>query len=201
MWQMPERRRLGTGENITRSGLTAHWDMRRRTSSVLPVINGEQLIVLMYVDKLVFSLLLRTPISSGPRNGEQPTTAYGRELLRLHRETYPRFWQWSDGAESHAMLLGRLHTVFGWTVRVGADANPRSLRNFPCQANGAEMLRLACSLTTERGISIVAPVHDAVMVEGPADSIDAIVAETQTAMAEASAVILDGFRLRSDAKI
>src|SRR5271157_4527944 len=72
MWQMPERRRLGTGENITRSGLTAHWDMRRRTSSVLPVINGEQLIVLMYVDKLVFSLLLRTPISSGPRNGEQP---------------------------------------------------------------------------------------------------------------------------------
>src|SRR5271157_4968017 len=73
MWQMPERRRLGTGENITRSGLTAHWDMRRRTSSVLPVINGEQLIVLMYVDKLVFSLLLRTPISSGPRNGEQPS--------------------------------------------------------------------------------------------------------------------------------
>src|SRR5271157_5079061 len=75
MWQMPERRRLGTGENITRSGLTAHWDMRRRTSSVLPVINGEQLIVLMYVDKLVFSLLLRTPISSGPRNGEQPIRA------------------------------------------------------------------------------------------------------------------------------
>src|SRR5271166_269057 len=80
MWQMPERRRLGTGENITRSGLTAHWDMRRRTSSVLPVINGEQLIVLMYVDKLVFSLLLRTPISSGPRNGEQPTQR--RELLQ-----------------------------------------------------------------------------------------------------------------------
>src|SRR5271157_64858 len=77
MWQMPERRRLGTGENITRSGLTAHWDMRRRTSSVLPVINGEQLIVLMYVDKLVFSLLLRTPISSGPRNGEQPSSGAG----------------------------------------------------------------------------------------------------------------------------
>ena len=80
-------------------------------------------------------------------------TAYGRELLRLHRETYPRFWRWSDGAESHAMLLSRLHTVFGWTVRVGPDANPRSLRNFPCQANGAEMLRLACCLATERGVS------------------------------------------------
>jgi DNA polymerase I len=76
-------------------------------------------------------------------------TAYGRELLQLHHETYPAFWRWSDGAESYAMLLNRLHTVFGWTVRVGPDANPRSLRNFPCQANGAEMMRLACCLATE----------------------------------------------------
>jgi DNA polymerase I len=128
-------------------------------------------------------------------------TAHARELLRLHRETYPKFWRWSDGAEHHAMLLNRLHTVFGWTVRVGPDANPSSLRNFPCQANGAEMLRLACSLATERGVSIVAPVHDALMVEGLEWEIDAIVAEIQAAMAEASAVVLDGFRLRSDAKV
>jgi DNA polymerase-1 len=128
-------------------------------------------------------------------------SAYGRELLRLHRETYPAFWRWSDGAESHAMLLGRLHTVFGWTVRIGPDANPRSLRNFPCQANGAEMLRLACSLATERGVSVVAPVHDALMVEGSADAIDDVVARTQEAMAEASEVVLSGFRLRSDVKI
>jgi hypothetical protein len=63
------------------------------------------------------------------------------------------------------------------------------------------MLRLACSLATERSVSVIAPVHDAVMVEGPTDSIDDIVARTQDAMAEASAIILDGFRLRSDAKI
>ena len=39
------------------------------------MINGEQIVVLMRVDNIVFSLLLRTPISSGPRNGEQPTRA------------------------------------------------------------------------------------------------------------------------------
>jgi DNA polymerase I len=99
------------------------------------------------------------------------------------------------------MLLNRLHTVFGWTVRVGPDAKPRSLRNFPCQANGAEMMRLACCLATERGVNVVAPVHDALMIEGPADAIDEIAARTQEAMAEASAVVLDGFRLRSDANI
>jgi hypothetical protein len=134
------------------------------------------------------------------RRTGQPT-AYGRDLLRLHRETYPAFWRWSDGAESHAMLRGWLRTVFGWPVRVGADANPRSLRNFPCQANGAELLRLACCLASERGVSIVAPVHDAVLIESPEWEIDDAVAETQAAMAEASAAILDGFRLRSDARI
>jgi hypothetical protein len=63
------------------------------------------------------------------------------------------------------------------------------------------MMRLACSLATERGISVVAPIHDALMVEGPAESIDEVVARTQEAMAEASAIVLGGFRLRSDARI
>jgi hypothetical protein len=133
------------------------------------------------------------------RIGKQ--TPYGRELLQLHRETYPKFWRWSDGAEAHAMIYGRLHTVFGWTVRIGADANPRSLRNFPCQANGAEMLRLACCFATERGVSVTAPVHDAVLIEAPEWEIETAVTETQQAMEDASAAVLGGFRLRSDARV
>ena len=62
-----------------------------------------------------------------------------------------------------------MHTVFGWRVHVGPDANPRSLRNFPMQANGAEMLRLACCLATERGIEVCAPVHDALLICAPLD--------------------------------
>jgi DNA polymerase-1 len=99
------------------------------------------------------------------------------------------------------MLMSRLRTVFGWTVHVGPDANPRSLRNFPMQANGAEMLRLACCLAKERGIRVCAPVHDALLVEGDANEIEAVVADTQRAMREASAVVLLGFELRTDAKI
>ena len=53
-----------------------------------------------------------------------------RELLRSHRETYPKFWQWSDAAVDFAMLTNSLHTVFGWHVHVGENPNPRSLRNF-----------------------------------------------------------------------
>ena len=82
--------------------------------------------------------------------------AHARELLRLHRQTYPTFWRWSEAAVNHAMLRGWLQTVFGWRVHVGPEANPRSLANFPMQANGAQMLRLACGLATERGIKVCA---------------------------------------------
>ena len=84
---------------------------------------------------------------------------------------------------------------------LAARSNPRSLANFPVQANGAEMLRMACCLATERGISVCAPVHDALLVEGPVDAIDDVVAATQEAMAEAGRVVLDGFELRTDAEI
>ena len=126
---------------------------------------------------------------------------HARRLLELHRETYPVFWAWNDAAVDHAMLCGGLHTVFGWKVNVGPNANPRSLMNFPMQANGAEMLRLACCLATERGIAVCAPVHDALLIEADLDDIEAAVAQTQQCMLEVSRIVLNGFELRSDVKI
>jgi DNA polymerase-1 len=124
-----------------------------------------------------------------------------RELLRLHRETYRVFWHWSDAALDHAMLYGKLWTVFGWTIHVDDKPNPRSLRNFLMQGNGAELLRLACCLATERGIRVCAPVHDALLIEAPLEELEAAVQTTQAAMAEASHLVLDGFALRTDAKV
>jgi hypothetical protein len=133
------------------------------------------------------------------RIGQPPIRA--RELLRLHRETYRVFWRWSDGALDHAMLTGSLHTVFGWRVQVPAVANDRSLRNFPMQANGAEMLRLACCLATERGIEVCAPVHDAVLICAPLDRLDGDVARMQDAMREASRIVLNGIELGADSSV
>jgi hypothetical protein len=135
--------------------------------------------------------------SLAERIGQPPAVA--RDLLRAHRETYRTFWCWSDAVLNHAMLHGSLHTVFGWTVHVGEDPNPRSLRNFPMQANGAEMLRLACCLATERGIEVCAPIHDAVLICAPLDRLEGDIADMRAAMAAASRIVLDGFELRSDA--
>jgi DNA polymerase I-like protein with 3'-5' exonuclease and polymerase domains len=69
------------------------------------------------------------------------------------------------------------------------------------QANGAEMLRIACILLTQAGIKVCAPVHDALLIEAPLDELDATVEKAQALMKEASAIVLDGFELRSDAKL
>jgi DNA polymerase-1 len=124
-----------------------------------------------------------------------------RTLLRLHRDTYRKFWQFVEAAVDVAMLNMPLKTVFGWQVVAGADPNPRSLMNFPMQANGAEMLRLACCLGTERGIEIVAPVHDAVMICAPLDRLDADIAAMRAAMGEASRIVLGGFEIRTDVSV
>ena len=99
------------------------------------------------------------------------------------------------------MLKGSLPTVFGWRLHTGANANPRSIQNFPMQANGAEMLRLACCLVTESGIKVCAPVHDALLIEAPLAELDETVKHTQQLMAEASQIVLDGFCLRSDTEV
>lgn len=135
-------------------------------------------------------------------------TAAAAELLALHRRTYPKFWQWSQAAVDRAMLAGQIQTVFGWPLRVGPQggggrpsANPRALANFPVQGNAAEMLRLACCLLVERGVRVCAPIHDALLIEGPSAEIEAVVADTQAAMAEASQLVLAGFEVGVDAKI
>lgn len=56
-------------------------------------------------------------------------------------------------------------------------------------------------MATEKGIRICCPVHDAVRIEAPADEIDQAVEETQEIMQKASEIVLNGFSLRTDAKI
>lgn len=126
--------------------------------------------------------------------------ARARQLLELHRRTYRQFWKWSDSAVDEAVLGGRLWAGFGWQIHTRDEINDRSLRNFPMQANGAEMLRIASILLTEAGIRVCAPVHDALLIEAPLDELDEAIATTESLMQEASRIVLDGFELGSDVK-
>src|SRR5262245_19361243 len=99
------------------------------------------------------------------------------------------------------MLLDVIHTVFGIPVVVKEGPNPHSLHNVLIQANGAEMLRLACCLATERVIEVCAPIHHAVLICAPLDRLEADIAAMRAEMAEASGLVLAGFELATDVKI
>ncbi|EMI54652.1 DNA polymerase [Rhodopirellula sallentina] len=137
----------------------------------------------------------------GLANKLNKPVAFARNLLRRHRETFPVFWKWSQNQVDTAMLTGGLQTVFGWRIRTIGGDNPRSLANFPMQANGAEMMRLACCMATEASIRVCCPVHDAILIEAASGDIDDVVAQTQIIMREAGRIVLDGFDLESDAKV
>jgi DNA polymerase I-like protein with 3'-5' exonuclease and polymerase domains len=123
-----------------------------------------------------------------------------RALLEDHRRAFPQFWDWSADIETRALLDGEQRSVFGWRRHVIPPIKPMSLRNFPMQANGAEMLRLACCSVTDAGISVCAPNHDALLIEAPISELADAIATTQRLMAEASGIVLDGFRLRTSVK-
>jgi len=127
--------------------------------------------------------------------------ARARQLLTLHRQTYRTFWAWSDATQDEAILNGRLWTTFGWEIRVKGQVNARSLRNFPMQGNGAEMLRIACIFLTEAGIRVCAPVHDALLIELPILELESGLAKAQGLMRLASSAVLGDFELGSEAKV
>jgi hypothetical protein len=139
------------------------------------------------------------PDALASQAGITPTEA--KELLRLHKETYRRFWKWNEDVVSAAMLSGSMTTVFGWRRKIGREANPRSLMNFPMQANGAEMLRIASIAATEAGLEVCAPIHDAFLIAAPLNCLDANVAAMREAMAKAGEAVTGGLKIRTDAEI
>lgn len=123
-----------------------------------------------------------------------------RTLLDDHRGAFPQFWEWCADVEMQAVLDLQQQSVFGWRRLVIPPIKATSLRNFPMQANGAEMMRLACCSVTEAGISVCAPNHDALLIEAPVGDLADAVATTRRLMADASEVVLDGFALRTSVK-
>ena len=121
------------------------------------------------------------------------------DLLRRQVRVFPVFTEWAQATIDHGFLAGRLSTVFGWPIHVTDTVRPTALRNFPMQATGAEMLRLACCLVTEADITVCAPVHDALLIEADDADLDQAVSETRAYMATASRIVLDGPEAVTDA--
>jgi hypothetical protein len=123
------------------------------------------------------------------------------EMLNQHHEQFAQYWSWSDDWVQHALQTGVMWTAYGWHCRTGIiELNERSIRNWPIQASGADCLRISCILAARHNLKILAPIHDAVLLEAPVERIEADVALIQEIMRRASRIVL-GHELRTDGTI
>jgi DNA polymerase-1 len=128
------------------------------------------------------------------------SVAEARELIELHKRTYQVFWKWSAYAVERALISRFMTTVFGWRRRLVGREKLTSVMNFPMQANGAEMMRVAAIGGVRAGIELCAPVHDAFLIAAPAERLEEDVAKMRTIMSEAGRVVC-GVRVRTEAKL
>jgi DNA polymerase family A len=125
------------------------------------------------------------------------------QMIKQHRELFAQYWAWSDDWLAAALNTGSMRTAFGWACRTGiTELNERSIRNWPVQANGADILRIACIMATRRGLELIAPVHDALLLQAPIGRIEKDVALLRDIMSRAGRVVLgNGIELRTDCTI
>jgi hypothetical protein len=118
--------------------------------------------------------------------------AYAGELLRQHRRVFKKYWDWSDRVLNDALLSRQMTTSFGWRFQIAGDGGDaaRSIRNWPMQSTGSDILRMACVLLDKSGLEVVGPVHDAVLLECPINDADRVAKKAAAAMEQASSIVL-----------
>jgi DNA polymerase I-like protein with 3'-5' exonuclease and polymerase domains len=128
------------------------------------------------------------------------TVAHARDLIALHKRTYHIFWKWSDSMVDVAILTQEMQTVFGWKRRIQGRAKVTSIRNFPMQANGGEMMRVTSIGAMLAGIKVCAPVHDAFLIAASRERLEHDVEAMRDIMTNAGLLVC-GVPVRTEAKL
>jgi hypothetical protein len=123
------------------------------------------------------------------------------EILARLRARFRVFEDWTKRVADRAGLDLEISTPLGWIMQCPTGINPRTVRNFPIQSSGSEILHVACVLAERRGIPLVAPVHDAIMAEAPIEQAKDVSAALDRAMRDAAAVVLRGYELPTDVQM
>lgn len=129
---------------------------------------------------------------------------YAGELLKHHKRVFKTFWAWKEQVLNSALLAKRVQNSLGWGLSLfGQDKKEiRTLQNFPIQSMGAEVLHAACIRLMEARVKILAPVHDAVLIEVDEVNAEEDIKKAQEIMEQASEFILgEGNRIRTEAKV
>jgi len=124
-----------------------------------------------------------------------------RYYKRLFRKIYKTYYDWIGIFINNGFLTGQMTTCFGWQRWISNQYKrnkegkivsiKNSIQNWPIQSHGSEILRQAILDLTAENFKIIAPVHDAVLIEVPkADS--QLIKHAQQIMVESSKKVVGG---------
>lgn len=123
------------------------------------------------------------------------------ETLARLRARFRTFQLYAERVVDHAGLDLGISTPFGWRMKCPPGIKATTVINFPIQSTAAEVLHVACALAERRGITLVAPIHDALMAECPVEQAEETSIALDQVMRDAAAVVLRGYELPTDGKI
>lgn len=127
------------------------------------------------------------------------------EIFNWHKRTFSTYWAWNDKQIRLARNRGWIESIDGWTEWVSYKTKDTQLKNFPSQANGAVMLRIATKLIYEAWRKgevppLLCSQHDAVYFNILA-SIEPVVTEKILNLLKISAIKTIAIEVKVDPKL
>jgi DNA polymerase-1 len=119
-------------------------------------------------------------------------------LITQYWDAYHVYGAWQSELPAVMQANGCLALADGWQLFPVLDCNQRSIKNYPMQGTGSNILRRACAGLTTAGVELIGTNHDSVMVQAPIAEIDGKVKLAEQIMIASSRKLLGGHACRVD---
>jgi len=132
----------------------------------------------------------------GLSRGYQITLQLADIWLKKLEVLFASSMQWLNAYAERAYSAGRV-SCLDWAMWVTASTPLLTIRNWPVQATGADILRRACFNLANRNLQVVGCLHDAVLINIPINNHQNTIREAELAMQDASEEVLGTLRLKT----
>ncbi|SFF95941.1 DNA polymerase [Neptunomonas qingdaonensis] len=147
------------------------------------------------VKRLVIAFLYGVSIQ-GIAKGWMISLKEAEQWFGLLEHLFSAPLKWMQKKAEYAYRIGHIECL-DWRMWVTSATSLLTLRNWPIQATGADILRRSCSALAAAQIDVIGCLHDAILIEIPIASYQATINKAEEVMQDASAKVLSGFRLKT----
>ncbi|UPR52516.1 DNA polymerase I [Vibrio cyclitrophicus] len=114
--------------------------------------------------------------------------------LMVLKKTLSPIDYYLDGEALKAKRQGEIRSL-DWRMGITQEINTLTIRNWPIQATGADIMRRACFNLDKAKLPVLLTNHDSFLVQLETDKYDYQLRQAKKALTDASAEVLDGFKL------